>query len=383
MVTETKRLHNETQTTPAPAERSSKTGSKRLAFLDYTRGIAALIMLQGHTFHAYARADLRETGTYVLSQFVGGVAPAIFLFLTGVTLAFMLDGRERKGATRKQRVSLALRRAGYLALLAFAFRFQLWLFGLPYSRILDLLKVDILNCMALGIATMAVLGALTTVERIHGGILFGVAIAAASPLISLLDPGLMPSIVHDYVAPNAFYFSYFPWAAFIGFGIAAGSILRLPGQDNMHRTMQWAAITGFGLVMVAEYFSNLPYSLYPSTDFWINSPGLVFIKLGVILILLSMAFLWTNYSSAAGWSWVQQLGTTSLLVYWVHIELVYGQWFGYWKESLTIGQCVLASTILILAMIALSRWRTSHHWPDLRFGSVAPTKQANRLIGGE
>jgi uncharacterized membrane protein len=383
MVQGTNRLQNETQTSPAPSGTAAKPASRRLAFLDYTRGIAALIMLQGHTFHAYVRPDLRETGAYVLSQFVGGIAPAIFLFLTGVTLAFMLDGRERKGARRQDRVLLALRRAGYLAILAFAFRFQLWLFGLPYSKIVDLLKVDILNCMALGIATMAFLGALTTVERIHGGMLFGVAIAAASPLVSLLDPKSMPSIVHDYFAPNAFYFSYFPWAAFIGFGIAAGSILRLPGQDNMHRIMQWAAILGFGLVMVARYFSDLPYSLYPSSDFWINSPGLVFIKLGIILVLLSMAFLWTNYSPGGGWSWVQQLGTTSLLVYWVHIELVYGQWFGYWKESLTVAECVTASTVLIVLMVALSRWRTSHHWPDLRFGSVAPTQQAGRLISGE
>ena len=383
MVTGTNRLHSETQTTSAPVPAGPGSGSSRLGFLDYTRGIAALIMLQGHTFHAYARPDLRETGAYVLSQFVGGIAPAIFLFLTGVTLAFMLDGRERRGATRKGKVLLALRRASYLAILAFAFRFQLWLFGLPYSRYTDLFKVDILNCMALGIATMAVLGALNTTERVHGGMLFGLAIAATSPLITLLDASWMPAIVHDYVAPSAFLFSYFPWAAFIGFGIAGGSILRLPGQDNMHRTMQWAAITGFGLVLAARYFSDLPYSLYPSSDFWINSPGLVFIKLGVILVLLSMAFLWTNYSPGGGWSWVQQLGTTSLLVYWVHIELVYGQWFGYWKESLTVGQCVAASLVLTLAMVALSRWRTSHHWPELRLGSVAPTKQAGRLIGGE
>jgi len=28
------------------------------------------------------------------------------------------------------------------------------------------------------------------------------------------------------------------------------------------------------------------------------------------------------------WSLFRQLGTTSLLVYWVHIEIVYGRWFG-------------------------------------------------------
>ena len=95
----------------------------------------------------------------------------------------------------------------------------------------------------------------------------------------------------------------------------------------MHRVMQWSAILGFGLILSGQYFSNLPYSLYPAVDFWLNSPGLIFIKLGVIMVMLAVTFLWTHHGSGQGWSWVRQLGTTSLLVYWVHIELVYGRWF--------------------------------------------------------
>ena len=73
--------------------------------------------------------ELRESGPYVISQFIGGIAPAIFLFLTGVTLAFMMHGMERKAASRKDRLMTALRRAAYLGVLAFAFRIQLFLFG--------------------------------------------------------------------------------------------------------------------------------------------------------------------------------------------------------------------------------------------------------------
>ena len=105
-------------------------------------------MLQGHVFHSFARPELRESGPYVISQFIGGIAPAIFLFLTGVTFAFLMHGMERRAASARDRVITALRRAGYLGLLAFAFRIQLFLFGAPHSPAADLLKVDILNCMA-------------------------------------------------------------------------------------------------------------------------------------------------------------------------------------------------------------------------------------------
>ncbi len=60
-------------------------------------------MLQGHTFHSFTRTDLREQGPYMLSQFVGGLPPAMFLFLTGITFAFLMDSQDRKGARRGKR----------------------------------------------------------------------------------------------------------------------------------------------------------------------------------------------------------------------------------------------------------------------------------------
>ena len=76
---------------------AAKSKSNRLAYLDWARGAAALVMLQGHVFHSFIRSDLRQDSPYVLSQFVGGMTPAVFLFLTGVTLAFLMDSRGKAG----------------------------------------------------------------------------------------------------------------------------------------------------------------------------------------------------------------------------------------------------------------------------------------------
>ena len=84
----------------------------------------------------------------------------------------------------------------------------------------------------------------------------------------------------------------------------------------------------------------LPYSIYAKSDFWLNSPAQILTKLGVILMVLPFAFLWTRYGASDGWSWSRQFGTTSLLVYWVHIELVYGRWLYFWKENLDVAQTV-------------------------------------------
>ncbi len=82
---------------------NARTGGQRLAFIDWTRGLAALIMLQGHVFHSFTARELRNDGPYVLSQFIGGITPAVFLFLTGVTLGFLMDSASRKGLSPWQR----------------------------------------------------------------------------------------------------------------------------------------------------------------------------------------------------------------------------------------------------------------------------------------
>lgn len=332
--------------------------STRLHYLDWLRGLAAVIMLQGHTFHSFTKTDLRSDSPFVLSQFLGGMPPAIFLFLTGVTLAFRMDADERKGITARGRIWSALSRAGYLFLLAFLFRTQLWAFGLPGSNWRDIFKVDILNCMGFAIAVFAVMAIFPTVERVRLCAALGLGIAAASPLVSQLDWSTVNPLVKSYLAPDYVAFGLFPWGAYLAFGLSAGSAIRALRDDQMDRAMQWSAIIGAGLIVGGQYASNLPYSLYSTSEFWLNSPALVLIKLGAVLWMLTAAFLWTRYAAPGGWSWVRQLGTTSLLVYWVHIELVYGRWLAGWKENLDNTQTVLATLAMIALMLAISMGST-------------------------
>lgn len=336
---------------------STNRSGQRLAFLDWTRGFAAMIMLQGHVFHSFTSKELRSDGPYTLSQFCGGLTPAVFLFLTGVTLGFLMDSGCRKGLSGWQRTSAALRRAGYLLLVAIAFRFQMWAFAFGQSPWTDIFRVDILNCMALGIAVLAPLAIFETRERIRFAAVSGLAIACAAPVISALNLDWVHPFARHWFVPDSNFFAFFPWAAFIAFGLSAGSILRMAAEADMQRVMQWAALAGLGMIFGAQYFSNLPYSVYANSDFWVNSPGLIFIKVGVILLLASFAYLWTTFMNP-GWSFVRQLGGTSLLVYWVHTELVYGRWFGFWKESLTVPQTVAMAASIITLMIVLSVART-------------------------
>lgn len=340
----------------------SKKNTGRLAFIDWTRGFAALVMLQGHTFDSFTRTDLREKGPFMLSQFYGGLPPALFLFLTGITFAFLMDSQNKQGNSSWQRVVAALKRSRYLFLLAFLFRIQLYVFGFPTSPADQLLKVDILNCMGFAMLIMAPMAVFTTVERIRLCTVLGVVIAGLAPVVSLINSDGIPSLVHAYLFPSLTTFGFFPWAAFLAFGMVVGSVIRIVPHEELGRSMAWVLGIGVGLAVLALQLSNLPYSIYHKSDFWLNSPALIMIKLGIIMAVLAVSYLWVNISGPQKWSLFRQLGTTSLLVYWVHIELVYGRWFGIWKQALSVPQVLTFTAVLIALMTLLSmaqtRWKS-------------------------
>jgi uncharacterized membrane protein len=360
---------------------NDRSASGRLTFLDWARGLAVVVMLQGHVFHSFTKTSLRGDGPYMLSQFFGGIGPAVFLVLTGITLAFLMDARERSGVGPMGRWKASLRRAGYLFMLAFLFRLQLWLFAYP-QHWTALFKVDILNCMGFAIALMSIMAIFTTAERVRLCAVLGIAIASAAPLVSMIDWSWLPSGVSAYFVPSYDFFAFFPWASFIAFGLSIGSLIRLVPSDRMNRVMQWGSLAGLGLVAGGQYFSNMPFSLYPKSEFWLNSPGLIVCKLGVVLLIMAFAYLWTEYAVGASWSWVNQLGTTSLLVYWVHIELVYGRWFGGLKDSLNNIEAGIAAVVVVALMVGLSvaraRWTTIHNTVLAPFFSFS---RPNRVSG--
>ena len=353
----------------------------RLAFIDWTRGAAAVVMLQGHTFHSFTRNDLRGQGPYVFSQLLGGLPPAIFLFLTGITFAFLMDSQEKQGATTWRKFIAALKRSRYLFLLAALFRIQLYVFGFPTSPASELWRVDILNCMGMAMLVFAPMAVFSTRERIRLCAVLGAVIAALAPFVSMIDTSGVPWIFQAYFFPSLSSFGFFPWASFLAFGMVAGSVFRTVKHEEMSRAMLWTTLIGITLIVTAEYGSKLPYSLYPKSDYWLNSPALIATKLGVTLMVLALAFLWVNIAAPQRWSLFRQLGTTSLLVYWVHIELVYGRWFGIWKESLSVMQ-VLTFTVLLLALVsALSIWKTRGKWTGAFFRP--PLVPAARRASGD
>ena len=334
----------------------SMSNANRLAYLDWMRGLAVVAMIETHVFNSFLRVDLRMSDAYMIAQSIGGLAAPLFLFIAGIMVGFRVDKRDEQGFGPLARMLDIWKRGGYILCIAELILFQQYVSQWAFGNWRYLLRVDILNCMALAIAVSG-LAALGAAPKRPGLALFlGAIIAGLAPVACGLDWNWAPTLLRDYLIPGPHRFAFFPEAAYVPFGMAAGFVLRRAGARGLPTAMTWIAFAGFGLLYGGQFFSAQPYSLYPNADFWVNSPGLIVIRTGVMALILAISFLWTRFVFNA--RILRQLGTTSLLVYWVHVELVYGSWLAVWKRHLTVGQTALATILITVLMYALSVAKT-------------------------
>jgi hypothetical protein len=83
------------------------------------------------------------------------------------------------------------------------------------------------------------------------------------------------------------------------------------------------------------------------------------IRVGLVLLITVFGYAWCRWGPGQwGFSPLIQLGKTSLLVYWVHIELVYGRFHILPQRSQSILGASRGLLTIFLAMLALSLLRT-------------------------
>jgi hypothetical protein len=210
---------------------------------------------------------------------------------------------------------------------------------------------------------------------IIGGIFAAVIVALATPpLWTTHRPRFLPwplesyiNGVHIFKEPQPWLFPLFPWSAFAFAGLAVGFFL-FTDIAKRKEALAFAALGGTGILACAlsVLFDSSSIHLYAVYDYWHSNPNFFLMRCGILLIILFLVYAWCRWGLAQkGFSPIIQLGKTSLLVYWVHIEFVYGRF-----SILPKGQCsTLKATagliVIFLAMLGLSLARTT--WKKRRF----------------
>jgi uncharacterized membrane protein len=351
--------------------------TSRRAYIDWMRGLACLLMFQTHCYDSWLGAEARKTRFFMWSQ-LGGTLPApLFLFLAGISFALVTDKLRQKGLSANQIARTTIRRGAEILGLGLLFRLQEYLIGWGWAPWSDLLRVDILNMIGLSMMLMG--GVCWVVHRLnpgsHAGRVLGATAGGVALAISLLTPPLWTTWrpqwlpwplesyldgVHNLGQPQPWLFPIFPWTAFAFAGLATGLCL-LGNWARKHHAPAFAmaAVAGVGLIYGARWMDARPRQVYLVYDFWHTSPNFFLIRVGMLLLILTAAYTWCRWGAGQrGFSPLIQLGQTSLLVYWVHIEFVYGRFSILPKRSNDIWMASFGLLAIFLAMLLVSLLRT-------------------------
>src|SRR5436853_3990799 len=131
--------------------------SSRLAYIDWLRGLACLLMFQTHCYDAWLGGPARNSTFFMWSQ-LGGTFPApLFLFLAGTSFALVTDKLMQKGLSANQIAKTTIRRGAEIFAFGILFRIQEFVIAWGWAPRSDLFRVDILNSIGMSMMLMGIM----------------------------------------------------------------------------------------------------------------------------------------------------------------------------------------------------------------------------------
>lgn len=337
----------------------------RQAYLDWVRGLAVLIMIEAHVLDSWTLTTDRTRPLFGYAMVVGGFGAPMFLFLAGIAVILSAESKFRKTGDFAASWRAAQWRGWQIFGLAFLFRAQSYLLS-GATNAIGLLKVDILNIMGPAIAMAAAAGRMTQRKGARCALF-----AAGAAAISLLTPivratpwlAWLPDPVEWYFrpTPGRTNFTLFPWAGFVFAGAALGVVLHGDRPPDRARRLQLALAVGGGLLVWLAYEASFRPSIYARSDFWTSSPSFFALRVGLLVLVLPLAYLWEHLPfrrKLSAWSPLEDMGRASLFVYWIHVEMVYGFFSRPIRRSLSLEGALVAYVLFTLFLLGLVRLKT-------------------------
>src|SRR5579864_8866057 len=161
----------------------------RLAYIDWMRGLACVLMFQTHSYNSWLTPEARKTEFYRWSQAAGTIPAPLFIFLAGVSSAMVTQRLREKGVPRNAIARTTILRGAEILGLGLLFRGQEFILGYPNAPWTDLLRVDVLNILGVSMMLMGVLSWITASAPFEKSRTRAIAFAlSAATLIAVATP---------------------------------------------------------------------------------------------------------------------------------------------------------------------------------------------------
>ncbi len=349
-------------------------------FLDVARAAATFMMLQGHTLDALLATELRSGRVFDAWTFVRGLTSCAFMFLSGFAFVFVTDRRHGSHGLTWTAALRRFRRFGFFLLLGYALHLPgsdlRKLPGMTAEQWRSGLMVDVLQCIAVMLVLLQLLVLVVRMPRYRAAVAASgaTALLMLGPLAWSIDwTARLPMAIAAYLSPaTGSLFPLVPWGAYILMGVVVGhlhaSLAPHPGPGALATFGRRVLVPGgLGLLALAALGWWVPW--WPAAGaFWANSPGLFCLRAGIVLLLLGALTRAVPRLVPVPYL-VQAVARQSLVVYAVHLCIVYGS---IWNPGLRyfVGPTlsvveglgvVVAIWVTMAALAAGWHWSRHHH----------------------
>ena len=107
-----------------------QTPARRLAYIDWMRGLACVLMFQTHCYDSWMSPEAKKSSSLIAWSRLGGTLPApLFIFLAGVSFALVTEKLREKGIARSAIAKQTILRGAEIFGMGLLFRVQEFALG--------------------------------------------------------------------------------------------------------------------------------------------------------------------------------------------------------------------------------------------------------------
>jgi uncharacterized membrane protein len=354
----------------------------RLVSVDLVRVFAMALMVQGHTLDVLLTPTVQSASWYNLWLFCRGFTAPTFMMLAGFSFALATIKRWEDHITLSTPVWKRLRRFAFFVLLGYSMRIPVhslrdfqWVTTDGWQSFLqmDVLQTIGMTLIALELMVLAfrskklfalVSGALAVL------IVFAAPFAWNSGFANSLPLAFRSTLLGTTGSP----FPLLPWSAYIFLGATLGTAYATMGQWSP-KVLRNAIPVGLLLILAGVKLEGLSHAFYGDANFWPTTPHLFLTRMGFVMTIIGLASMLESWVPIKA-STARSLAEESLVVYFVHVSLLYGSIWNtglkhYVGGTMGFAPAYLYVVAMISAMLMMAyywnRAKKSHPLPSFAF----------------
>jgi uncharacterized membrane protein len=339
----------------------------RYTFIDLLRGWAIILMIEPHVFNTFLLPELKQTGWFGVVTFINGLIAPAFLFVSG--FVFEISSGSKLEDMRKFKLPFWKKLWRIISIILIGYALHL-----PYkslSKIINkstpeqfqsFLAVDVLQCIGAGLLVLFILRLIIRSDNIYHYTLIGLTIIATaiSPIFwkTEFTNFLHPVFANYFNRLNGSLFPVFPWLNFILTGaIFSKYFLNAAANNKEPKFIKTTAISGIIMLLTGHLFYS---GLFPGSLTSILPNPVFFIeRLGYVLFFTALCWFYIKWKNTKR-SFVFDASRESLLIYWLHLVIIYSTIWGkksfaaLYGSTLNVTECIAATLVLMLLMVLIA-----------------------------